>query len=163
MPAPVPRLLKPEDAAAFRAIRLEALWREPAAFAADHAEEAAQPLPWFAERLACSAVFGAGAPVLDAMAGLMPAQPARERHKGWVWGVYVRPTARGQGLGRVVVEAVVAHARGRLEELRLGVAVANAGARALYRSAGFREYAVEPRALKLGDAYVDEALMLLRL
>ena len=47
-----------EDAALYRAIRLEALAAHPDAFGAAFEEEAARPLEAFAERLAGSTVFG---------------------------------------------------------------------------------------------------------
>ena len=39
------------------------------------------------------------------------------------------------------------------------MAANNPAAVRLYRAAGFTEYGYEPRALRIGDAYVDEHLM----
>ena len=65
----------------------------------------------------------------------------------------------GAGPGAAVIEA----AADTVEELRLTVVASNATAVRLYARCGFREYGVEPRALKIGDRYHDEVLMALPL
>jgi ribosomal protein S18 acetylase RimI-like enzyme len=159
------RILGPADAAAFRAIRLEALRLHPEAFGASLEEEAARDSAAFAARLAPAppgAVFGAfggdaGAALLGT-AGLHVDRALKSRHKGLVWGVHVRPEARGRGLGAALLAAVVAHAReAGLERLHLAVGTENAPARALYDAAGFVPWGLERRALRLGPGrHVDE-------
>ena len=152
------------DAAAFQALRLEALAGHPSAFAAAYDEEASLPLAEVARRLDRGLVFGAFANgALAGTAGL--AIPAREkkRHKGDLWGVYVREGARGQGLGRQLVEAVIGHARGRVEQLYATVTTGNQAAHELYRGLGFQTYGREPRGLKVGDACFDQELLVLLL
>jgi RimJ/RimL family protein N-acetyltransferase len=48
-----------------------------------------------------------------------------------------------------------------LEQVALAVSRQNVGAKALYESLGFEVYGCEKRALKVGDEYVDEELMVL--
>lgn len=156
------RLLSGVDAPAFQAIRLEALERHPCAFAAANAEEAGQSLAEIACRLDQGAVFGAFVEgELIGTAGF--AVPAREkkRHKGVLWGVYVREAARGQGIGRRLVEHVIGHARSRVEQLHATVVTANEPARQLYRHLGFQCYGLEPRGLKAAGQYFDQELMVL--
>ena len=50
-----------------------------------------------------------------------------------------------------------------VEQIILAVAAPQAAAVALYRSLGFVSFGREPRALKIGDSYVDEEYMILRL
>ena len=158
------RLLSGADAAAFQALRLEALVRHPAAFAAAYDEEADQPLAEVALRLDQGLVFGAVANgALAGSAGLAIPARAKKLHKGDLWGVYVREDARAQGLGRRLVEAVIAHARGQLEQLHATVTVGNQAARQLYRSLGFQTYGREPRGLKVGETYFDQELLVLLL
>lgn len=163
------RVLGPGDAAAFQAIRLEGLRLHPEAFGADAAEEAALDLAAVATRLAPAppgAVFGAeAAGGLLGIAGLAVQPWVKQRHKALLWGLYVRPAARGQGVGAALLGAAAAHARAAgIEQVQLGVGVGNAPARALYAAAGYREFGVERRALRLGPGrYVDEALMVLAL
>ncbi len=117
-------------------------------------------LSWFAERIVNGNVFGAFVRgELLGVAGYWPQEGARERHKATLWGMYVRASARGSGLGRRLIEAVVKHATGRVEQLQLGVATGNASALRLYIKAGFSEYGREMKALKQDTRYLDEILM----
>ncbi len=56
----------------------------------------------------------------------------------WLEDVYVVDAARGQGIGRALVEAVLERARARgCKRVELDVDVENAPARALYEALGF--------------------------
>jgi ribosomal protein S18 acetylase RimI-like enzyme len=158
------RILGPEDAGAFRALRLEALERHPCAFAAAHDEESAQSAAEVAERLVRQTVFGGfvdGA--LVGVAGFAAPALAKKMHKGVLWGVYVSERLRGHGLGRALVARVIEHARGRVAQLHAAVVTGNAVACGLYRDLGFVTYGIEPRALKVGERYFDQELMVLML
>ena len=166
---PIRRLVQ-RDATRFRALRLEALLRHPEAFGDSHAEAIArapaesvaliaQPPP-----AAILGAFDAGETLLG-MVGLAVSRHVKQRHKGLVWGVYVTPAARGQGLGRALLTAVVQAGReAGLEQLQLRVVAENAAAMAVYAGLGFRPYGMEWRALRLGPGqYADEALLALDL
>jgi ribosomal protein S18 acetylase RimI-like enzyme len=157
-------VLGPEDAGAFRALRLEALERHPCAFAAALDEESGQSAAEVAERLARQAVFGGfvdGA--LVGVAGFAAPALAKKMHKGVLWGVYVSERLRGHGLGRALVARVIEHAEGRVAQLHAAVGTGNAVASGLYRDLGFVTYGIEPRALKVGERYFDQELMVLML
>ena len=102
------RPLTPADAAAYRDIRLAGLRESPEAFGSTFDRENIQPFAWFRDRLAASRVFGAlcSADLLG-IAGFAIREGEKERHKGLLWGMYVRPDVRKAGLGRQLVEAVV--------------------------------------------------------
>ena len=159
----VRRLLR-ADAEAFRALRLEGLRDDPDAFSASWREEAAQSLEWFGDRLESGFVLAGSIDQarIDGMAGLHVPPTEKARHKGFLWGMYVRPDARRSGLARRLIDGVIAEARGRVEELRLGVGVYNQPAIACYRAAGFEITGLDPRAIKIGDRYVDELVMSIR-
>ena len=154
------RQLTPGDAALYRSIRLAGLKESPEAFGSTFEAEFTRPLAWFFNRLSSSEVFGA---FLDAeilgVAGLAVRQGEKEAHKGLLWGMYVRPRARGTGVARRLVEAVIAHAGPRVELIQLSVVVGNEPARRLYASLGFVEYGIEKNSLKHGGRYYDEILM----
>jgi ribosomal protein S18 acetylase RimI-like enzyme len=158
------RRLGPEDAAAFQALRLEGLERHPCAFAASHEEEVGHSLGEVAGRLQRQPVFGAfdGAELVG-VAGFAIPPPAKKRHKGVLWGVYVREAARGRGLGRALVLHVIEHARAHVVQLHAAVVTTNAAARELYRSLGFATYGLEPRGLACACQYFDQELMVLTL
>ena len=154
------RRLGPQDADLYRAVRMEALERCPEAFASTLEIEATRPPEAFAERLQASAVFAAidgGEPA--GMAGFYRHDTPKMAHKGMLWGMYVRPEARGRGIARQLVEAVLAHAATQVEILQLAVTTDNAPARALYQRLGFVEYGIERRSLKHGSRYWDDVLM----
>ena len=89
----------------------------------------------------------------------MPQAGAKRAHKAVLWGMYVRRTARGTGLARGLVEAVIDHARERAVLVQLSVVSDNLVARRLYGSLGFEPYGVEARSLKVDGRYLDEVLM----
>ena len=159
-PCPKIRRLTSADAAAYREIRLAGLRDTPEAFGSTFARESTQPLTWFCDRLGNSAVFGAfHLTALLGVAGLAIREGEKERHKGLLWGMYVRPDARKAGVGRRLVEAVVDHARAHVEVIQLSVISGNEPARRLYSSLGFVEYGLERDSLKQSGRYYDEILM----
>ncbi len=159
------RRLGKSDAAPFRQIRLEGLAQHPDAFGASWEIEAGKPLAWFAERLERNAVFGGSVadPELTGVVGLLLNEAPKRRHKGVLWGTYVRPQARGTGLSQALVARLLDHARGLIEEVSLSVVTSNAAAIELYHKAGFEAYGLERRALKIAGQYHDELLMAVRL
>ena len=86
----------------------------------------------------------------------------KTRHRGDIWGVYVAPDARGTGVGRRLMQHVLAHARTRVQQVHLAVTATNVAGIGLYEQLGFVRYGTEPRALKVGDRYLDEHLMVLQ-
>ena len=160
----VVRRLGPEDAEAFHALRLEGLARHPCAFAASPEEECGHSLAEVAARLERAPVFGAfdGTRLVGVAGFAIPAR-AKKRHKGVLWGVYVREGARGRGLGRALVRAVIEHARANVVQLHATVVTTNEPALRLYRSLGFSTYGLEPRGLACAGQYFDQELMVLML
>jgi len=154
------RRLEKSDAALFRDIRLEALQKNPEAFGSTFEKENAEPLSWFEARLGLADIFGAFVDgTLAGMAGYSAQENSKQAHKGLLWTMYVRATARSTGLGRKLVAAVLDHARGRVEMVQLTVVSENEAARRLYSAMGFVEYGYEKKALKHNGRYYDEVLM----
>ncbi len=158
------RRLGPDDVAAFQALRLEALTADPCVFAASPDEEVGQTLGEVAFRLERQPVFGAfAAGALLGVAGFAMPGPAKKRHKGLLWGVYVRERARGHGLGRALVAQVIEHARAHVVQLHAAVVTSNHAARGLYFSLGFERYGLEPRGLACAGRFFDQELLVLLL
>ena len=154
------RRLEPADAALYREIRLEALQRNPEAFGSTFERESAQPLSWFEAAIGRADIFGAFLDGrLSGIAGYAAQESSKQAHKGLLWAMYVRSTARKSGLGKILVAAVLDHARGRVEMVQLTVVSENEAARRLYEAMGFVEYGYEKRALKHDGRYYDEVLM----
>jgi ribosomal protein S18 acetylase RimI-like enzyme len=93
------------------------------------------------------------------MAGFAVNRSANLAHKGFIWGVYVRPKARRNGIGRALVEAAIGAANGRVELLQLTVERGATHARRLYIDLGFVEYGLEVNARRVGDRTLDDVLM----
>jgi ribosomal protein S18 acetylase RimI-like enzyme len=163
------RRLTEADAGTFRDLRLRALREHPASFGSSYEEAVTRPPEGFAERVRPHAAgFVLGAFAGDALAGIVGVRRAsspKEQHKAHIWGMYVASEHQGQGIGRALLTRAIAEARALagLEQLDLAVNSANAPALRLYHACGFTPYGVEPRALKVGDTYYDETLMILRL
>ncbi len=155
------RVLVAGDAAAFRALRLEALRTEPTSFGAsfeDTCERTEADFRAWIETAPPGAVFGAFAGlVLVGMAGLKREEGRKACHKGYMWGVYVTPPHRGRGVARALVGAVIARARGMVAVLHCSVQTGQPQARRLYESLGFSTYGVEKKALCIDGVYYDEA------
>ncbi|MEK7751970.1 MAG: GNAT family N-acetyltransferase [Acidobacteriota bacterium] len=154
------RRLMPEDASVYREIRLEALQLSSEAFGSSFEYEGAQPLDFFREAVTKADIFGAFLEMaLVGVAGYRTQVGAKQAHKGLLWGMYVRPVARGTGAGKSLVKAVLDHAQGRVELVQLTVVADNEAAQRLYRSCGFVAYGHEVHSLKQGGRYYDELLM----
>ena len=161
------RPVRPEEAAAWREMRLEALRKHPTAFMDSYEEASARPLSELEARLAepgpsvTLGVYVEGA--LLGTAGFVIETSLKTRHKGLMVGVYLRPALRGSGAADALVEAIIAHARQHVEMLKAVVNPANEVARKLYFRHGFKTYGIEPRALRQDGVDHDDELIVLAL
>ena len=146
------REVTPDDWELMRDVRLAALAEAPYAFGSTYAREAgfteerwrgrisersvtffAQAGPAEGTAPADSAAPGRGAGELAGLGGVFVEDGAPELVSMWV-----RPGARGLGVGQALVEAAAAWARGRgYPALSLWVTEGNAAARRLYERCGF--------------------------
>lgn len=165
------RRLGPADLVAYRALMLQAYAQAPEAFTSSVAERSGLPLSWWLGRLQEGAdvaerVLGVirGAELVG-VAGLSIETRERTRHKATLFGMYVAPAARGQGLARALVQGALALARATagVELVQLTVSASNTAALALYTGCGFTVFGTEPMAVKLGSGYIDKVHMWVRL
>lgn len=163
----------PGDAPEFRTLRLRGLEDHPEAFGESAEEFARLSVEDVAARLTARRgesgfILGArrvGDRRLIGVVGIGPDRGSKSAHRAMLWGVYVAPEARGQGVSRRLIEQALERCRreGRIEQVRLGVATDNAPALAVYRSLGFVEYGREPRVLRVNGRDYDEYLMVIEL
>jgi ribosomal protein S18 acetylase RimI-like enzyme len=157
------RRLTEADADAFRVLRLAGLQETPEAFGSSYEEEATWPREHFVARAAPqapSATFGAFVGgLLVGIAGLAVSNRLKQRHKGYMWGIFVRADFRGQGLGRQLVRQVIDTAPGHVRILQCSVVTAQEATRRMYHSMGFVPYGLERKALCVDGVFHDEELL----
>ncbi len=154
------------DVERFRQIRLAGLRTDPHGFRYSEGEDAAIDNGAWGERLDREFVVAALRDGIDEIAGVGGfSRFAGEKleHKGLIWGMYVRPAARGGGAADAIMRSLIAHARTQVRVLQLTVMADNARARAFYERHGFVVYATEPQAVRHGEEFRDEAAMWLSL
>jgi RimJ/RimL family protein N-acetyltransferase len=170
------RQLAANDAEAFLRLRREALLDAPLAFSSSprydrvSSAEAARAI---IEGATGSWVFGAFAPdpggihkeLLVGMVGLRREDNPKLAHKGYIWGMYVSPEYRRQGIGQALLGAAIEHALGLegVTWVQLSVSEAAPAARRLYERNGFVAWGTEPEALRHGGRTVSETHMALHL
>jgi RimJ/RimL family protein N-acetyltransferase len=174
------RRLHPDDWAALREVRLEALAAAPNAFASTLDREAAFDEHEWRRRLGVTAHFGAWAagarpcPRLVGLVATFPEQPpdatagraGEPRDAAATWhlvAMWISPPHRGRGLADRLVAAVcdLAAANGA-GQVALWVADANHRAQAVYQRLGFRPTG-ERGLLRPGEPDLGEARMILDL
>jgi GNAT superfamily N-acetyltransferase len=127
------------DWQALRDIRLEALRDAPTAFGSTYEREALRGEAHWRERISRGGTFLAYLPDLSASepAGLIGGYQEDPVTVQLV-SMYVRPRARGHGVGDALVATVIGWARDQnAAEVHLWVTETNAPARALYERCGF--------------------------
>jgi ribosomal protein S18 acetylase RimI-like enzyme len=79
--------------------------------------------------------------------------------------MYVAPKARGRGAARALMDAALGHCRSRagVVSVTLTVTHGNEPALALYRSAGFQQFGLEPMAIRTPAGYLSKVHMQLLL
>jgi len=159
------RQLSEADAAEYAELRLAALRDAPTAFGSSYEEERlVTPATW-RSRIAGGlqqATFGGY--VDGGLAGLCTVvreQKLKQRHKAYLYSVYVAPEQRGRGLARQLIEAAIAYARSLegVRQLLLTVTDGNLQAQKLYAGLGFMTYGREPDSLIVDGRPYAEILM----
>jgi ribosomal protein S18 acetylase RimI-like enzyme len=164
------RQLKENDAEALWRLRLSALETDPISFGEAPEELRKMTVEEYASRLQSGGtgnfVFGAfEGEALVGMTGFYRETAVKRRHKGWIWGVFVSPSARGKGVGRALLGQVIETAKSLpgIRCILLTVSTTQQAAIKLYRELGFRSFGTEPQALMVGEQFIDEHHMILEL
>lgn len=159
------RPFAPHEWPIYKDLRLRALADSPDAFGSTLAAEQGRTDAEWASRLAAAAESGGDLPLIAELDG----EPI-----GLAWGridksnpdaahlyqMWVAPDWRRRGAGRMLLEAVIAWAKGKnVNYLELGVTYRDSPAMRLYRRAGF-EPAGAPEPLRPGSEWL---LLLMRL
>jgi ribosomal protein S18 acetylase RimI-like enzyme len=162
------RPLGENDGGAFAKLRLAAVADSPTAIWTTAEEEAMRTPEQVWQRIRPDSnqiVFGAFADAeLIAMAGLRRESLVQLAHKASIWGVFVRPEFRKEGIARRLLAHIREHAEAAgVLQIHLSVNAENQRAKRLYESLGFQTFGLEPRCTKVGGQFYDEAHMCLLL
>jgi ribosomal protein S18 acetylase RimI-like enzyme len=71
----------------------------------------------------------------------------------------MQPQFRGLGLAEKLIATAIEHAKTKVLQLYCAVVIGNSPALKLYQHYGFVQIGVEPRALKIGQKFYGEILM----
>ena len=160
------RRLVPGEQGLYRALRLQALQRNPRLYGSTYAETAATSTLPLERCIAAdddeNVVFGAFTRgELGGMCGLVRETREQTRHRAELVHMYVAPWLQGQGVGAHLVETAVRYGIERvgLQQIVLGVIAHNEPAIRLYRRAGFREYGRLERFLCGENGCFEEVFM----
>ena len=88
----------------------------------------------------------------------------KNRHKGNIYGMFIHGNYQNKGLGKFLLSALIDKVKydyPDLEQINLSVVSNNISGIKLYSNLGFEKYGVEINALKDGNKYFDENLMVL--
>lgn len=154
------RELTSDDAEAYRRLRLQAVETRPSDY--QTTPKSATTLPWELQISASQLykVFGVfDGDGLQGILGFRQLSNPKVRHKGIVWGMYLREEARGTGMAEALMERVLAYAAERVDQVMLSVLATNERAQAFFRKMGFERYGMEPHAMKIEGVYYDEVYM----
>jgi len=162
------RPLQASDADAYRALRLFALEESPASFGASREEISVVASEEIERQLEEASKEGGilGAfedRELIGLACLSRCEGLKERHKAWIWGVFVQPERRRQGVGSALLGQLLQKAAVMegLLLVKLTLEASNRPARALYHQFGFERFGTEPLALNINGNLYDEDYMFL--
>ena len=166
--SPLIRELGPDDAEAYKALRLKALSEHPEAFGQSFEEAQQQTIEEIRREIMgwqnvggfALAAFREGG-LISGMVAVGRSKFEKMRHRGHVWGVYFDPSTRGKGIATKLFDDIISRASNSpgLVQLDIEVVTENRVAFDLYRKMGFVVTGEQPRAIKVNGKYYDEHLL----
>lgn len=160
------KILGPTHAESYHKIRLEGLRNHPEAFGSSYEEEKGFSIERFESRLNDEHSFTFGAFDGEKLAGvvtLVLETKVKLKHRAGIYAMYVSTYRQRSGIGKSLMQEAINKAKemGYIEQIYLAVVSSNKAAKKMYESLGFVIYGVDKKALKIGQDYYDEELMVL--
>jgi ribosomal protein S18 acetylase RimI-like enzyme len=160
-------VLGPRDWRDLRAIRLEALRSEPAAYSSSYEETIARSDEHWRQRLANNQSVHLLARVQNRPIGMIGGYLGSDEGDdsvAVVFGMYVASEHRGRGVGRLLLTSLIDRlsAFPQITTIRLGVTETQDPARRLYESVGFQVVGKTEEGIVVNKRQYDELVMELR-
>jgi len=164
--------LTPKEYDQFYALRLESLETCPEEFATDAeawknaSRETINKLLIISDERTDAPIFGAWeGEMLVGLVGVNHDLRPSVRHKSTLWGLYVTPAHRRQGIGYGLLNEVVKVLKEEpdLRLIRAVVTITSEDALALLKKQGFKVYGQEPEAKQLNGKLYDQVYLWLPL
>jgi ribosomal protein S18 acetylase RimI-like enzyme len=160
-------VLGPRDWRDLRAIRLEALRSEPAAFSSSYEESLAWSDEDWRRRLTNDHRLHLVARVQNCPIGIVGGYLGSDEGDdsvAVVFGMYVAREHRGRGIGRLLLTSLIDRLSSfpQVTTIRLGVTETQEPARRLYESVGFQVIGTAEEGIVVDDRRYDELIMELR-
>ena len=162
------RLLGKDNLEKYKILRLHALSNNPEAFGSSYEEEVN-----FSNEKMLSKIIGENIRAFGAFDGekligvvsMLFQKREKMKHRADICGMYVEPYIRNMGIGRHLMIKTIKCAKKNpyIKQIYLTVVSNNTYAKKLYNSMGFEIYGVDKKAIKVGNEYYDEDLMVLYL
>lgn len=133
------RQLNHNDAYDFKSIRLSSLKNNPEMFGSSYAIEAARPLSMFSEVISNNVIFAAYCQ--DQIIGVLIlhiADDVDNNPQAHLYGFFVEPQYRNQGIAKQLLHAVIQYAQLYVKKIMLSVIAINKPAIQLYKKLGFQ-------------------------
>lgn len=154
------RSLERDDDSAYRELWTEALTRHGQYLRTSLRDEVTHGIPtdYRPDSFTLGAFHGAD---LVGITSLRRDSLERMQHKALLFRMFVHPGSTGQGIGKLLIRELLERAEtlGDLRQIYLTVLASNERAQRLYASMGFRGYANEPDAVRIGDQFIAESQM----
>jgi ribosomal protein S18 acetylase RimI-like enzyme len=164
------KILGPNDAEAYRELRLYSFQEAPFAFSESYEDEKGRPLSYYEQLLLPEGnpperyVLGAFSDTnkLIGIATFRRDQRSKALHKAMVYAMYVHPEYRGKHVGHELMSEIIRRAKQMpgMEAIHLWVLHADTSAAPFYQQLGFESQGKVNNDLKVGDQYIDAEYML---
>ena len=160
--------LNPEEWRKYKDIRLKALKTNPTAFLNTYADALTYPDEKWRTQLEQSQkgeeiriLFAKDDEKIIGMNAFHWSPKPVIKHIAQIFGVFISPEYRGQGVGRILMQEVISEIKKNPQfiKITLGVNAENSSALKLYESCGFKVVGKHAKELKFGEKFCDELMM----
>lgn len=154
------RTLEPGDNAVYQRLWLQGLTEQSSFFRSAPEDDPAANIPtrFTPDSFTLGAFFERE---LIGIVSLERDHRVKLRHRALIFRMFVRPSAAGGGVGKMLLQELMRLAQGiaGLRYTYLTVLASNQRAIGLYSSLGFKAFACEPGAVNIDGSFVDELQM----